>query len=121
PLALAALLLPRCKCRVDLRRVGGIAAQGERRGLLRQRAELRDIARGKRDPHSLLREQPRERCAEAAAGAYDECALAQRCSICRDKALRHTSTGLNPGCLRASASAQAHSSRSESFMSMGMR
>src|SRR5204863_4621433 len=117
----APLLLHGCKSRVDLRRVGGIAAQSERRGLLRQRAELRDIARGKRDPHSLPREQPRERCAEAAAGTHDERALAQRCSICRDRALRHSSTGLNPGCLRASASAQAHSSRSESCMSIGTR
>src|SRR6185503_3741805 len=35
--------------------------------------------------------------------------------------VRHSPTGLKPGCLRASASAQDQSSASESFRSMGMR
>src|SRR6185503_13767050 len=52
-----------------------VAGDRDRPGFLQQRRELFGIARRERDLHAFLCEQPRERCAQAAAGADDQCGL----------------------------------------------
>ena len=52
--------------------VGGVAGKRTGAGFVAERAELFDLARGQGYPKALSGEQPRQRCAEALAGADDQ-------------------------------------------------
>ena len=52
--------------------VGGIAGKGARAGLRAKRAELFDLACRQRDLDAFAGKQPRQRRAQALAGADDE-------------------------------------------------
>ena len=56
----------------DFLRIGGVAGKGPAPGLGAERAELLDFPRGQRDADALFGEQPRQRCAQAFAGADDQ-------------------------------------------------
>src|SRR4051812_28761041 len=57
---------------LDLFRIGGVTGIGASAGLVAERAELLDLARSQRDANVLAGEQPRQRGAEALAGADDQ-------------------------------------------------
>ena len=57
---------------LDFVGLGGVAGKGAGAGLGAERAELFDFARGERDLDAFAREQPRQRCAQAFAGADDQ-------------------------------------------------
>jgi len=68
----ADLALDQAEQPLDLIGVGGIAGKGVSAGLAAQRTELSDLARGERDANALAGKQPRQRCAQAFAGADDK-------------------------------------------------
>src|SRR5262249_47817394 len=57
---------------LDLFGLGGVAGKGAGAGLGAERAELFDLARGQRDLDAFACEQPRQRGAQAFAGADDQ-------------------------------------------------
>jgi hypothetical protein len=62
----------------DVVRIRGIAGIGPRAGLVAERTEFLDLARGKRDADVLAGEQAGERAAQPFAGADNECDLVRR-------------------------------------------
>ena len=69
------LALDQAEQPLDLIGIGGVAGEGAGAGLGAQRAELSGLARGQRDPDALAGQQPRQRGAEAFAGADDQGSL----------------------------------------------
>ena len=74
----ADLALDQAEQPLDLLGLGRIAGKGVGAGLGAERAELFDLARGERDLDAFAREQPRQRCAQAFAGADDQGGLVFR-------------------------------------------
>lgn len=74
----ADLALDEAKQPLDLIRLGGVAGIGFCAGLGAERAKFLDLARGQRDANVLRGEQPRQRGAQAFAGADDESDLVFR-------------------------------------------
>ena len=68
----ADLALDQAEQPLDLLGLGGVAGKGAGAGLAAERAELFGVARGQRDPDALAGEQPRQRGAQALAGADDQ-------------------------------------------------
>src|SRR5437762_6923964 len=64
--------LERAEKRVHLRGVGDVTSMDACAGLLRERLQLANVARGKRDAHSRDGALARERGGQAAAGADDD-------------------------------------------------
>src|ERR1700730_10051262 len=72
------LTLDQAEQALDLVRVGGIAGKGAGAGLAAERTQLFDPAGRQRDPKAFAGKQPRQRGAEALAGADNEGGLVVR-------------------------------------------